>query len=250
MYYLRFLAEVHDQLRPDAYLEIGVRSGTSLALANCHALAIDPAFAITAELRGHVSLQRSSSDEYFARPDPLAPTGGRRLDLSFVDGLHLFEFAFRDFINAERHSRSTGAIIFDDVLPRNVDEAARLRHTGAWTGDVYSMIEVLAVYRPELIVLPVDTQPTGLLIVIGLDPDSTVLSDHYDEIMSRYRRLDPQPVPAAVLDRLQVLPPERILDSGILSWLAERREDNAPIREQLDELVRTSLGRAYTKNTG
>ena len=129
-------------------------------------------------------------DEYFARPEPLAATGGEPFDLSFIDGLHLFEFAYRDFINAERHSSARGVIIFDDVLPRSVDDAARERHTATWTGDVYPMLAVLARYRPDLIVLPVSTQPTGLLLVLGLDPTSTILGDHYDEIMAEYRSAD------------------------------------------------------------
>ena len=84
---------------------------------------------MTAQLDGDIALIRTTSDEYFARPDPLAVTGGRRLDLVFIDGLHLFEFALRDLINTERHCSPTSVIIFDDVLPRTVDEAARVRHT-------------------------------------------------------------------------------------------------------------------------
>ena len=156
MYYRRFLAAVHELLQPTHYLEIGVREGRSLALARCPAVGIDPFYAIDVELSNHVTLFRTTSDEYFARPEPLAATGGEPFDLSFIDGLHLFEFAYRDFINAERHSSARGVIIFDDVLPRSVDEAARERHTATWTGDVYPMLAVLARYRPDLIVLPVE----------------------------------------------------------------------------------------------
>ena len=55
--------------------------------------------------------------------------GGTRLDLVFVDGMHLFEFALRDFMNVERHADWWSVIVFDDILPRDVDEAARERHT-------------------------------------------------------------------------------------------------------------------------
>jgi haloalkane dehalogenase len=53
---------------------------------------------------------------------------------------------------------------------------------------VYVIVEVLARYRPDLIVVPVGTEPTGLLLVMGLDPGSTVLADSYDQIMAEYRR--------------------------------------------------------------
>ena len=45
MEYLDFLARLHAAVRPGAYLEIGVRHGDSLALAECPALGVDPASA-------------------------------------------------------------------------------------------------------------------------------------------------------------------------------------------------------------
>jgi hypothetical protein len=247
MYYIPFLTQIHRRLAPKAYLEIGVRDGRSLALAKCRAIGIDPAFSIRAELDTDVALFRTSSDEYFARPDPLNATDGQPFELSFIDGLHLFEFALRDFINAERHSSPRGLIVFDDVLPRSVDEAARERHTTGWTGDVYSMLEVLSRYRSDLIVLPIATNPTGLLLVTGLDPDNTTLADNYDAIMAEFRRADPQPVPAELLDRLTVLPPARLLATDLLEMLAgsEAGATAADLSPRLHQLVAASLGSGY-----
>jgi hypothetical protein len=222
-----------------------VGEGHTLALANCPAVGIDPLFTVTAELSNHVTLLRTISDEYFARPDPLAPTGGQPFDLSLIDGLHLFEHAFRDFINAERHSSRRGVVILNNVLPRSVDEAARERHTVSWTGDIYSMVPALARYRPELVVLPVATQPT-VLLVLGLDPDNTVLSDHYDEIMAEYRHADPQPVPEELFDRQGMLPAERVLSSNLWDVIAGVDVESDPVgfHSQLVEAVRSSLGAA------
>jgi hypothetical protein len=249
MFYLQFLTRVHALLRPHHYLEIGMRNGDSLALASCPAVGIDPYYSITAELHNTVHLFRTTSDEYFSRPDPLAPTGGEPFDLAFIDGLHLFEFAFRDFVHAEQHSAPGSVIVFDDVLPRSVGEAARERHTLGWTGDVYPMLEVLARYRPELVVLPVDTEPTGLLLVLGTDPQNTVLADHYDEIMAEFRHEDPQPVPADVLDRMMVLPPQRVLDSPVWDLFGDARELTAPHdwRARLAETVAGTLGPAFAR---
>jgi hypothetical protein len=246
VYYYEFLSAVHARLAPQAYLEIGVRNGGSLALSRCRSVGIDPAFSILSELDGDFALFRTTSDEYFSRPDPLAATRGVPFDMAFVDGLHLFEFALRDFIHAERHSSTGGLVVFDDVLPRSVDEAARVRHTVSWTGDVYPMLAVLAKYRPDLVVVPVGTQPTGLLLVTGLDPSSTVLADAYDQILAEHLHPDPQPVPDHVLERIAVVPPELLLASELLDILAEGRGARPEeLRLRLAESVGRSLGQAF-----
>jgi hypothetical protein len=245
VFYYAFLAELHRRLGPRAYLEIGVRHGGSLVQSHCRSVGIDPAYAITVELDVDVALFRTTSDEYFARPDPLAPTGGQPFDLAFIDGLHLFEFALRDFIHVEQHMSRRGLIVFDDVLPRSVDEAARERHTTGWTGDVFGMLEVLEEFRPDLAVVQVGTLPTGLLLVTGLDPADTTLTDRFDEILARFRRPDPQPVPPHLLDRLTVLPPERLLESDLLELLAGAEEDDPTLRAQIRDRVRSTIGPAF-----
>ena len=247
MRYLDFLAGVHRRLAPSAYLEIGVWHGTSLALANCRAIGIDPAYAISAQLDGDVALFRTTSDEYFARPDPLAATRGVSFDLSFIDGLHLFEYALRDFIYAERYSSTRGVIIFDDVLPRSVDEAARQRHTRGWTGDVFRVLQVLERFRPDLIALPLDTRPTGLLAVVGLDSANTVLTDEFGDILAEFRSADPQLVPLELLDRLNMVPPTQFLESGVLELLGGLPPDTSaheiagPLRSAIAERLGTGF---------
>ena len=243
MFYQSFLGAMHVKLAPAAYLEIGVRTGMSLALSRCRTVAIDPAFSISAELDGDYALFRTTSDEYFTRPDPLAPTLGVAFDMAFIDGLHLFEYALRDFINTERYCSARSVIVFDDVLPRNVAEASRHRRTSSWTGDVYPIIAVLARYRPELTVIPVNTRPTGLLLVMGLDASDTTLADHYHEIVQEYRHPDPQPVPPELMDRMWALPPDRVLDADF--WAVLVRSTNATpteVRHRLAVSLRTSLG--------
>jgi hypothetical protein len=247
MQYLEFLSRVHTLVEPENYLEIGVRFGHSLALSRCRSVGVDPAYVIRAELSGEVHLQRTTSDEYFTRPEPLAPTQGEPFDLAFIDGMHLFEFALRDFINTEEHSRSSAVVVFDDVLPRNVAEAARRRHTGAWTGDVYPVIEVLRRYRPELTTVLVGTQPTGLMLVLGLDPTDRTLRQEYDEIIRGHRKPDPQPVPQRLLDRVSVQPPHRVLDAGFWKVLREQRDrpDLPDFHRRLREQLAADLGPAY-----
>jgi len=222
-----FLGRVHALVQPRTYLEIGVRDGASLALSRATSVAIDPAFRITHELRCDMQLVRATSDDFFARPDPLGHFKGKPIDLAFIDGMHLFEYALRDFINVEQHTRASSIVVFDDVLPRDVDEAARDRHTVLWAGDVYKLIPVLHRHRPDLLVLPLDTHPTGLLLILSPDPRSTVLRDEYDAITAAYVVEDPQSVPQEILDRRCALDPEAVLEAPLWSSLARGTSGSA-----------------------
>jgi hypothetical protein len=259
-----FLRELHKVSANRNYLEIGVNDGRSLALSRVPSVAIDPAFKVVTEIRCDVHLVKATSDAFFERKNPLvhlrsgrnplrniarnrSPVGHWRrpvLDLAFIDGMHLFEFALRDFINIEKYADWASVIVFDDMLPRSVDEAARDRHTDAWTGDVYKVIEILNRYRPDLVTVLVDTQPTGQLVIFGADPTSTVLSDKYDEIMAEFEVPDPQKVPEAVLERVQAVAPEELVGAGFWGPLARARNRGAkrsrgwePLRRALEQFA-------------
>ena len=55
--------------------------------------------------------------------------------------------------------------------------------------DVWKLALCLQETRPDLRMVVVPTSPTGLCIVSGLDPASTVLERHYDACVDRYVRL-------------------------------------------------------------
>jgi len=124
-----------------------------------------------------MSLFRKTSDAYFESLGTSSPFPQEPVDLAFIDGMHLFECALRDFANIERHAAWSSVVIFDDILPRDQDEAARDRHTVSWTGDIFKVPLALKEVRPELVTITVGTEPTGLLLVFGLDPNSTILND-------------------------------------------------------------------------
>jgi len=231
-----FLTALHQQLRPRNYLEIGVGTGLSLTLSRVPSIGVDPKYQVQTEVPSDLLLVRHTSDWFFDRKDPLRFLAGTRnpwrnlrrdrplfrrllrrrdvLDLVFIDGMHLFEYALRDFINVERLSSPTTVIVLDDMLPRNVEEASRERVTRDWTGDVFKLVAVLQQYRPDLLAFTVDTQPTGLLVVVAPDHQSTVLRDHYQEIVDANVGADPQVVPADVIARTSALPPEAVLANG------------------------------------
>ncbi|HKR98098.1 MAG TPA: class I SAM-dependent methyltransferase [Candidatus Dormibacteraeota bacterium] len=236
MYYLDFLGRVHEVLEPPTYLEIGVRHGDSLALTRTVSVGIDPEFNLRVELPDGVSLFEEPSDDYFARADPLAPFGGTPIGLSFIDGLHWSEFALRDFVNVEQHSRWTTAVVFDDIFPGDVRMAGRNRRTRKWTGDVFKILGFLEKHRPDLVCLRIDTQPTGLLLVLGLDPHSDALNRHYDEMLGEALSEDPQEVPPAVLERREALDPETVLRGSFWKVLRDAREHDTPRAEGLPKL--------------
>jgi hypothetical protein len=257
-----FLRELHKVSANRNYLEIGVNDGRSLTLSRVPSIAIDPAFKVVTEIRCDVHLAKATSDDFFARDNPLVHLRGGRhplrnlarnrspfgywrrttLDLAFIDGMHLFEYALRDFINVEKHADWGSVIVFDDMLPRNVDEAARDRHTNAWTGDVYKLVEVLARYRPDLVTVLVDTQPTGQLVVFGADHESSVLKDKYDEIIAEYEVPDPQKVPETILERASAVTPEALVGADFWASLVRARNRGAkrsrgwePVRRGLEQ---------------
>jgi hypothetical protein len=115
-------------------------------------------------------------------------------------------------------------VVFDDMLPRNVDEAARDRHTGPWTGDVYKLVDVLAAHRPDLLCVVVDTAPTGQLLVFGGDPDSRVLTGLYDSLIEHWVVPDPQEVPDRVLRRSDAVDPEAFLAAPFWRDLVSARD--------------------------
>jgi predicted O-methyltransferase YrrM len=196
-----FLSALHELLRPRTYLEVGLDDGYGLSLSHAKSVGIDPDYHITRELRGEFLLARRTSDEFFAGDEASEFFAGIPLDLAFIDGMHHAEFAFRDFVNIERLCGPGSLVVFDDMLPRNHEEASRVRTTDYWTGDVFKVAGILRELRPELAVIPVDTEPTGTLIVVGLDPTSTTLADAYDELLPLLTSADPQVVPPHILER-------------------------------------------------
>src|SRR4029077_19691407 len=81
---------------------------------------------------------------------------------------------------------------------------------------------VLREHRPDLIVIEVDTEPTGVVVVIGADPAGTTPRDRYDAIVAGCVLPDPQVVPGDVLERRHAVDPERLLGSAFWPALARK----------------------------
>ncbi|MEX0347715.1 MAG: TylF/MycF/NovP-related O-methyltransferase [Rhizobiaceae bacterium] len=181
MNYLDALQMAHEILQPDLYFEIGCRRGISLALSRCPAVAVDPDFDISAALMAPTRLFKQTSDDFFARPD-VSSVLGQPIDLAFIDGMHLVEYALRDFANIEKVSSRSTVILIDDVLPTKIEWATRERKGQYWTGDIYRLIPILRTYRPDLRVRVYDIEEKGIAVVSNLSPENCVLRESMPEI--------------------------------------------------------------------
>jgi hypothetical protein len=218
------LEGLHKKTRPRTYLEICIRTGRSMVLSRCRSIGVDPMFKIDNPIHCDVQLVKATSDDFFASDQPLAHFDGVPVDLAFIDGMHLSDFALRDFINIEPFMAKTGVVVLDDVLPRNGLEAARDRRTEPWTGDVYKVVEILRRRRTDLVVLLVNTAPTGTAVIVGVDPAATILKDAYPEEEPYLLRPDPQTPPPEYLDRSIAVEPDVLLESGAWEQLVYERE--------------------------
>lgn len=186
--YRNWLSFFHELLEPEGYIEIGVADGGAICLAKppTRVIGIDPAFSLVNELSTWTKLYKKESDQFFLDHDPKKILDSASLDFAFIDGLHTFDQALKDFINIEKESHRNTLIGFHDIYPVDPIVANRQRITTFWVGDTWKVIPILKKYRPDLEIFTIPTYPSGLGIVTHLNPDSTVLEDNFDEIVSTY----------------------------------------------------------------
>jgi hypothetical protein len=206
--YLTRLAEIHGRRRPRGYLEIGVCSGRSLALSGADTMAfgVDPDPQVTETLGSSTRIFRDTSNRIFGDRDVVRELERNPLDLVFIDGLHLFEAALRDFINAARFCAPGARILFHDTLPHDAQMALRNRETQAWTGDVWKVVLAMQRVCPYLHITTLDSPPTGLTIVSNIDPTDRALEVGFDAIVDELMDLEFRDYRAFGIGALNVVP--------------------------------------------
>ena len=189
--YYDVLRQIHEALLFDCYFEIGSRDGDSLALSRSRSVAVDPYFQVRKDVLGikpQLSMFQCGADEFFA--SDFLKRNEISISFGFLDGMHLFEYLLRDFMNSERNARSTSVLALHDCCPFNHQMTTRdvdsIPVGKPWTGDVWKLIPILRQYRPELSLTVLDCWPTGLVLVTGLDAENDVLSRHYEQIVSEW----------------------------------------------------------------
>ncbi len=142
-----------------SYLEIGVNTPaqpgynwTSVQIETKHGVDPEPKTKATYIM---------TSDEFFAK----AIT--QSYDIVFVDGLHLFEQAYRDIVNSLKHLTPQGTIVVHDCNPL-LEKTQRREHTaGAWHGDVWKAILKLRLENKDLSIYTVNTDEGCTIIQKG-----------------------------------------------------------------------------------
>lgn len=231
------LSFFHQQLKPEFYFEIGVDEGRSLARAQCKALGVDarPKLNLAVELPETAHILGISSDAFYQQLASSYLT--QSPELAFIDGMHLFEFALRDFINLERYAAPYTLVGIDDIFPCHPIQAERRRVSSAWTGDVWKLIPILQKYRPDLTLLFLPCSTTGLMLITGLDPSNTQLEDMYDNILAEYQQ--DLSVPKSILNRDLSVPSDHPTIFLLLSLLRRAKENNwnlQKLNQQLETL--------------
>lgn len=103
-----------------------------------------------------------------------------------------------------------------------------------WTGDVWKIVPVLQMYRPDLTLLTLGSYTTGLLLITGLDSANTCLHDNYARILADYRKN--LTVPQPFIERTGALPSDHPVVSLLLAYLK-----TAKVEQHSLEQLRSNL---------
>lgn len=195
--YLDWLEWFHTKLNPKTYIEIGVDTGKSLKFAqsSTRSIGIDPDFNVVFPIGSWAKLYRLPSDVFFANQNPLEIFDSQEIDFGFIDGLHTFDQALKDFINIEQYSSANSIVLLHDIFPVIPATTKRNRDTILWVGDTWKVVLALREYRPDLNFFTIPTYPSGLGVIANMNRASTVLRDQYHEIVERLMPLELEDLP-------------------------------------------------------
>ena len=156
----RRINAISDILSAKTYLEIGVAQGdTFKGVKVQNKTAVDPYFAFDWQsLRGDMhQFHQMTSDRFFCEH-----VFDQKFDIIFIDGMHTYEQAFRDFANSLLCAHDHTVWVLDDTVPSdpysawpNDTQAMVLRREAgiqdsSWHGDVYKLVFMIADFFPML----------------------------------------------------------------------------------------------------
>ena len=119
-----------------------------------------------------------TSDHFFATQDlpRLFPKG---IDLSFLDGMHLFEFRLRDFLNTEQLARRYLVIVLHDCCPVSTETTdATLATAGDYRKAIGLALSVAVSSNPGYrLPIVLACAPTGLCSLLDhlIDKDPSCI---------------------------------------------------------------------------
>jgi Glycosyl transferase family 2 len=206
--YWIWLQRLHAALVPETYLEIGIYRGQTLSFARppTRVVGVDPVPEINFPLKTETHIFCETSDVFFVQRRLEQLLDNRPLALAFIDGLHVFQQSLRDFINVEAFCGPRSVVLIHDTVPLDEPTQRPDWQGKFYTGDVWKTVLCLKHYRPDLVIFTIATPPTGLTVVIGLDPRSRVLTDRYDEAVARFINTSFSAIESILDTELNVIP--------------------------------------------
>ena len=189
--YYDWLGVILQSVQPAVALEIGVFDGKSLALYKppTQVIAIDPEPRATVSLAALTFVFPEESDFFFKQLSKRQEWLPRGIDYSFIDGLHTFPQALRDFINCEAFSNPGAVCVLHDTIPLNELTQRPERESGFYTGDIWKRVVCLIRHRPDLTIWTLPCPPSGLTVISGLDRNNRSLQVEYPAILAEYDAL-------------------------------------------------------------
>jgi hypothetical protein len=181
--YLAVLRRIHALLKPEVYVEIGVRRGESMACAlpRTWKVGVDPSPGpgVAADVIATMASDVFFSDSQFAHNAVLHPAAYRGLfDLALIDGDHSYEQARRDFENLLARRRPGSVILLHDVIPMDARTASPRCQSSFWTGDVWRLMREIVADFADCNAFTIACPPTGLGVVICDGPPPVVRQLH------------------------------------------------------------------------
>jgi|688.fasta_scaffold200594_2 predicted O-methyltransferase YrrM len=114
--HISFISFLADWIRPEHYLELGVRSGINFKVISSKSIksaAVDLS-PILFDLPENSNFYLGSTDDYFNSLD-----NNEKFDLIFIDADHSHDQSLKDFINSQKFLIDDGFIILHDTYPIN-----------------------------------------------------------------------------------------------------------------------------------
>lgn len=225
-HYTAMLRQLHQLLKPATYLEIGVETGQSMALAQpeTRCIGIDPEPCISSPLPPRCDIFPQTSDSFFEQSDVRSLLEQQNIEFAFIDGLHVFEAALRDFMHVEACAGQHSLVAIHDCIPLNTITSARERSTNFWSGDIWKLILCLKKYRPDLAIINVAAKPTGLGLVTNLDPTNRTLQTQYEQILREYIPMTYDAIASDERNALNIIANDM---KPVTEWLREWRVQGA-----------------------
>jgi hypothetical protein len=220
------VAGLHEAMVPRTYLEVAAPPGAGATFSRATWIGVDPGDIERHPEQCDRDLVRGEHGDVWSWTEAVAPFRDLPVDVALLDGIHLAEYALRDFISVERLTGRSSVVVVGGALPRSAADASRAPRSEA--GDVFKAVQVMARRRPDLTVVLVNASPDGAAVVVGTNPMSATLGEAYPFELDFLQAEDPQTPPPEFVSRSMAVDAAQLLGSPTWSLLATARETGNP----------------------